>query len=526
MSNLAREATQFHVVPWWLHLGEAIYGDLLVISERASALCEAVSQFASRVDSVSFADCTSAMQQRRKAPCICVANGKYNGIIIVSPCKHVDNKLLEFVYKNLLLKNASILLLERNDCHLYRLKYDFFPVLQNFFIHKRQGEIQSRCPNARILHMPTTTYDEGIHESFCFGYYHSNKNRFVFKERVKRLLFNTSFARLLNNCNIWSVRNSHTRATLIEMIHSSIAQIEGNKQSVRWHWSNTLYKNGKLVFTFVNAASPDDARIVVVALSKKAIAQRDNEARCVSSLASSASLKTLIPQNYRKLSINGLNCYFMKKCRGVTVDVDHKKLELMTSNVVNLLHEIGRETIHERNTTGPQVQLVTCAMAGLRRRLAGYDQEFDKIQDHLLEMVSRHIIPMMLLHGDAKLENFVLDEYWKVCGIIDWELGVVEGVPLLDLLYLIAYNRDVVELEPFGRFYCDLIDEQLKSGEQRWIDVYCEEFAIGGNVRKVLYLLFFVHHFGIRLHIDVTKSDLVDDFEVCLSKVISTIPIK
>ena len=112
-------------------------------------------------------------------------------------------------------------------------------------------------------------------------------------------------------------------------------------------------------------------------------------------------------------------------------------------------------------------------------------------------------------HGDFKLENVVIDpRSLSVVGVIDWELAQECGLPLLDLLYLIAYNRSVNESLHITDVYLEtILPWKFSSEETQILDDY--QNALGFTVTDVTLCatLYMIHEIGIRFLYDLAVPE-------------------
>ena len=107
-------------------------------------------------------------------------------------------------------------------------------------------------------------------------------------------------------------------------------------------------------------------------------------------------------------------------------------------------------------------------------------------------------LPLVFMHGDFKLENVIFDEDdGRLRGVIDWELAQHPGPPLLDLLYLLFYDRIVRRRSaPLAALAAAGLQEWTDE-ERAQLDAYHAVLDCRG-VERPLAALFVVHHIGLR----------------------------
>src|SRR5205085_2711913 len=81
---------------------------------------------------------------------------------------------------------------------------------------------------------------------------------------------------------------------------------------------------------------------------------------------------------------------------------------------------------------------------GARERCPLIKASFDDLQSAVVGGLAGMELPVVWLHGDFKVENLVVDARTsRLSGVIDWEHSEPEGLPFLDLWYLLFYNRAI-----------------------------------------------------------------------------------
>lgn len=126
--------------------------------------------------------------------------------------------------------------------------------------------------------------------------------------------------------------------------------------------------------------------------------------------------------------------------------------------------------------------------------------DFDYITNAIKERVVGRTIPVVFMHGDYKDENIIVDAGDKrINGIIDWDLSAEEGLPLLDLCYLLSYRNlsdgNAALSEAIIDKLMPLKGDRVESGI---IGNYCEELGINAEMVNPLIVTFWLHHIACR----------------------------
>ena len=112
-------------------------------------------------------------------------------------------------------------------------------------------------------------------------------------------------------------------------------------------------------------------------------------------------------------------------------------------------------------------------------------------------------------HGDYKLENVILNPRTKtVVGVIDWELSSKQGLPFIDLLYLIAYNRSIRQSMRISEVYrTAILSWNFTPEENRLLNEYQKYVGISAADPLLWATLYLVHDVGVRFTFNVSLPD-------------------
>ena len=79
----------------------------------------------------------------------------------------------------------------------------------------------------------------------------------------------------------------------------------------------------------------------------------------------------------------------------------------------------------------------------------------------------------------------------------------MRGLPLIDLMYLLVYNRMIRDHLKFEVVFRDVADgTSWSKGEKRLLDEYAAAIGLDEDLRRVLQVLFVVHAAGARFQYD------------------------
>lgn len=160
------------------------------------------------------------------------------------------------------------------------------------------------------------------------------------------------------------------------------------------------------------------------------------------------------------------------------------------------------------------------------KNLSNLDTFESRIQDILIG----DEVPLVLLHGDFKIENMLFDEDNKLCGIFDWDLGKKIGFPLIDIYYFFGYSfyqRTDYPNEGIINFIIEcLIEGNLPDKFKEKIDNYALNIGLSRNYLKISPYLFWIHYISNISNLAFTRKDgnlLYNNFTRPLNLIMSKI---
>jgi len=110
--------------------------------------------------------------------------------------------------------------------------------------------------------------------------------------------------------------------------------------------------------------------------------------------------------------------------------------------------------------------------------------------------------PFVFMHGDYKLENILFHgDLNRIAGVIDWDLGCEEGVPVLDVLSLIFFHRWGVSGKPYNLLLKEFVrDHTFFIVERRLLRAYLESAGIDTSCKIGVFLaLFWLYYVSMRM---------------------------
>ena len=439
---------------------------------------------------------------------------KYNAIIIngLGSSDSCGQALFTQLYNDCLEEDGSLCYLEKNRFALKYVPGNYLSKITSLF--SDSGPLKTHKSDFfRITSLPTICYDGEPHESFMEGAYSSNKNVFLWKEKIRLAILRSRFSKLFVQANLWLLAKNNS----VKFLHKRIIEHYAKLNTLNindFQLANILYNKGKLLFLFRNIQSTDESIIAVLTYQERTYKQRLNEQVMLNHLSSYSAISKYLPQNHEKFNLYGYDIFAMRECQGVTVDSNSKHLPAMTENIGRVLLDVS--LVSQKNV--PVRPEPIAWLNTIQTRIPGYNDQINELKKYVSEYSSNISVVM---HGDAKIENFVLNKHNQVVGIIDWEQGIVNGFPLLDLYYLFAYNYQLKNNTDFNYAFKALCETTIPAYEKNILNNYCNEMKLTEKDRAYLLIVFFIHHYSCRYDVGPDTGNVWDVYKSSLGTAIN-----
>lgn len=251
--------------------------------------------------------------------------------------------------------------------------------------------------------------------------------------------------------------------------------------------------------------------IVVVTRDQQVIARRNVEAGILERLARRVpALSSMLPRVLARGMLGAHHYFVLSEFRGMSIDGPCPGTVTATRNAAGFLTALHVATVQRDGAANEfRDETVRDLCGKMRERYPELRALTEQIEALLRQGQDRQEFLTVWQHGDFKLENVILDPVsLSVVGAIDWELSQERGLPLLDLLYLIAYNRQVNE----GRhlvevFHSVILPWRFSSEEQRLLNGYVGALGLVMKQPAVWAAFYMLHDLGVRHHYDLTRPD-------------------
>ena len=257
------------------------------------------------------------------------------------------------------------------------------------------------------------------------------------------------------------------------------------------NWGNVVLLVGR------PAASEAEFALVLTSLPH-ATAGRRREASMLRALsARKLSLARYIPRFLGEFQVEGAACFVMHAFPGVAIDHPTPSLGELTAQAMDFITALHSETRSASADLYGELfgRLFDHARTG-NEPLAG---ALDRLEHRVRERMAGAPLPAVWLHGDFKIENMIFDDRThELLGVIDWEHSDERGLPMLDPLYLIIYNRTLRDRVDVLTALDGLARRGPSVAEEKALERYRDSIGIDASAHAVFLAMFFVHHIAVR----------------------------
>jgi len=251
------------------------------------------------------------------------------------------------------------------------------------------------------------------------------------------------------------------------------------------------------------------AVVVKFPLGAGAAARMERQAATLRALhtAGLAPLKDRVPRLVAQGTADG-QAYWTETRLGGRPTTEHwrragwRRAALTSS--VEWLVQLHRETGERVRVSAATLERLARPHAeSLEREVRALSPGFDlsPLMEALRVALEGRSVPLVQTHGDFWQGNLLADARGRVQGVLDWDLAVPCGWPLLDLLLLLLTSRNRWRVSRhFGQAIVDrLLDRRLNALERRLVARYCDALDLDPALWSALVALFWLERSAMRL---------------------------
>lgn len=250
--------------------------------------------------------------------------------------------------------------------------------------------------------------------------------------------------------------------------------------------------------------------------------------RMVKDLAATG-IVSYVPRFLGEGILDGQRYYCEKRIRGAAIDLPINKIDVPTKAAVDFITEFHKMTV--RDIVIDDGNFKRLFGRGFGRLLPCLNVEYKakllRIQEDAKRSMAGKTFKTVWHHGDYKIENILFDtRRWSIVGVIDWDLSRKNGIPLLDIFYLLAYNEYTLTrrgvMDVFRRRF---LSAEFSCHEKAMIARYMDSLGLSDDFIEPMLVMFFLHHVTARFgqELNGIKSQANKGFLADIESVIDTL---
>lgn len=348
--------------------------------------------------------------------------------------------------------------------------------------------------------------DDEVREVILGTRYHSVKNSFLLKERIKQVILSDPLGEIFSPLlGIFFVKGSAKPNWLQCLIHDLVL----NSSLLELHPSAITLRQyqilpGKVILSIGEAQKRYGERIIVVPLNPSVLQRLRDEAAILDDMGRTRlHAASLIPRFYLEGSLFGQPYFVQQEMPGTSIDAPVSSLDTITLNAFDILAGFHLETVREVIIDDDIFQMLfsnplhrLVVKLGPVSALLASD-----IEQYLRAKLLGNQIKTVWMHGDFKIENLMINpKNLQVTGVIDWDLSQREGLPFLDLLYLIVYNRVIRKEGSVEEIVLNcILPRKFSEFEKQLCEKYLLALDLQSEIVVTLTLMFWIYHIAYRI---------------------------
>ncbi len=254
--------------------------------------------------------------------------------------------------------------------------------------------------------------------------------------------------------------------------------------------------------------------VVVLPSSRDSLERRSREAAILYKLdMADLPISPFVPKPLGEGAIDGQQYLVLSEIRGIAGSGGMRRTKEMTRRATAILTAFHSSTARQRVVDDALFNRLIAQPLNIVERQLGPESRhtLGKIGHAMRERLWDRSLPTVWTHGDYKIENVLFDRRsLAVRGVIDWDLSQEEGLPLLDLLYLIVYNRTVAEHQRIEPVVLNTVLPAAFTAEESDLCAgYTRALGLRPEHVESLRPFFWIHGIAYRLRILQQAHDVV-----------------
>ncbi|MCP4650118.1 MAG: aminoglycoside phosphotransferase family protein [PVC group bacterium] len=210
------------------------------------------------------------------------------------------------------------------------------------------------------------------------------------------------------------------------------------------------------------------------------------------------SISSFTPGFLQNIEFQGKQFFCEGLVPGVSIDPSHKDIKNRVFAAIDFITEFQLTTA--KDITLNQGGIKRFFLRELERLIRHvddlYKEKLSRIGKMLEERLMGKQIKSVWFHGDYKIENILFNaRNAKIEGIIDWDLSRQQGLPLLDIFYLLIYNESFLKHRSVLMILRDrFVSGDFTVGGKEIIENYMQRLELDKEMMLPLQIMFFLQH--------------------------------
>ena len=274
----------------------------------------------------------------------------------------------------------------------------------------------------------------------------------------------------------------------------------------------SVRKIGKTA-VFLHAA---DGRRYIMRIARSPIARARAERNYVAlarlhSPATPGDIQRLVPSPVVRGSHAGLQYFVEAWLEGAPgPPVRGRRGHRWESQVVETITALHQATaVGTTLDAGEMTRLVHEPLAVIARACAtgGHEGTLQRIEDVCDASLAGRVLPLVQTHGDFTATNCLFDTNGDISAVVDWEVSMPQGLPLLDLLQLLPIAGETSSHPCWQRFdyWLEWWRNPARLLEDPLVNTYVERLGVAREAIPVLLLVQWAAHVSER--VDARRDD-------------------
>lgn len=335
--------------------------------------------------------------------------------------------------------------------------------------------------------------------------YRATKNRELFRERAKEAVFGRVGSRMFAPAYGLLAFAGATEASTLDQVMSHVAASTYSPELTALVVKQYLvFPGDKAIISFGPAAREGADVVAILAGDALAIERRRAESKTLARLATlPPRLSALIPRLLDQITIGRTSAFVLNRFEGVTLDLEVDAMESVSDRALAFIADLHLESaqpvfIDDATYHAHFGSLIDAAAVRNPSLASVLHAWHEPLRGNLMGKT----LPIVWMHGDFKIENVLYNPAsHALTGVIDWEHAMLPGLPLIDPLYLLIYNRMIRGADWTKALTEMLVLNQFTSAELVRLRRYMGALSLSEDLLPALCAGFIAHHIGCRVHL-------------------------